>query len=188
MTVRGTVAISAYALAFVGALGAMPGVARADEEEREAVPLPVVRASMGFTTEYGNSDSTLLAELDLGVHLHYGYFFFGGETGYAAAETGALTSTQFFHLGGPIGVTSEEAYVGFAFVPRVFVGQRDAHDVTALRIGAAVYGLGGAFSFELGHERWFGDGGAARLIGIFGVDAGRVLYLIIDDGDLDEIR
>jgi hypothetical protein len=59
MTVRGTVAISACALAFVGALGAMP-VAR---RRRQAVSLPVVRFDK-FTIH--SSDSTLLAELDLG--------------------------------------------------------------------------------------------------------------------------
>jgi hypothetical protein len=187
MGVRGRVTVGTFALA--AALSSVATVARADEtEEREAFALPVVRGSLGFVSSRGTPDSGLMAQVDVGVHMHYSYAFFGGELGYAAAETEKLTSTQFFHLGAPLGVTTEEAWVGFAFVPRVLVGQRLSHDVTAFRLGGAVYALAGTFSFELAHERWIGDGGSARFVGIFGVDAGRLIFLLVDDGDLQQIR
>lgn len=169
------------------ALATFAGTARADDDETEAVPMPVARASFGFVSNASQEGTGFLGGLDLGVHVHYSHVFFGGELGWTAAETEKRNPTQFFSIGAPIGAATEEALFACAFVPRLLIGERESQDVVAFRIGGALYGLAGTLSFELAHERWLGDGGSAHLVGVFGVDLGRLIFLAVDEHVLDDI-
>ncbi|HTJ82994.1 MAG TPA: hypothetical protein VL400_14840 [Polyangiaceae bacterium] len=174
------------AITCAATLVSIAGDARA-EDEHELVPLPVARFDVGFLSNPSEEDAGILGEIDVGAHFHYRYAFFGGEIGYAASQASEPALAQFFQLGLPIGVTTEEAFFGIGFTPRLLLGERLNHDITALRLAGTIYALGGSIVVELGHERWFGDGGGAHITGFIGVDAGRFLYLIIDDSELSKL-